>query len=314
MKKRVVLFVLAVSSILTAFAQKKLNGSVYIAHPAIDVVNEFTKASVSGDSSKLASYLTDDFKSYSGTSGTYNDQGMNKKAFISRTLRYPREMDYFAIDDYPGSYPDAIEYQKDNKDGEVWVQSWTVLKGMQKTTGVKLDAASHRLYKLTKDNKIKTIINYTNSSILDEIGASFSIRTNGKIYNHHDNINTVRKSMYAFEKGDLDRTLEAYSTDAIFTDINSEYGKSETTKEVKANWQKFLGKFEIKSIEMIGYPDYLEYEMNDGRDVLSWWKYNLVRKSDKKAIVLPMHISDSFDEKGKIVAEMVYYSESLLNK
>ncbi|MEO5889469.1 MAG: nuclear transport factor 2 family protein, partial [Ferruginibacter sp.] len=185
---------------------------------------------------------------------------------------------------------------------------------MHKATGVKLDAAAHRLYKLSKDNKINTIFNYTNSAVLDEIGASFSNRTNGKIYNHHENINTVRKAMYAFEKGDLDKSLAYYSSDAVFTDINSEYGKSETTAEVKATWQKFLSNFEIKSIEMIGYPDYLEYEMNDDRDVLSWWKYNLVRKSDKKAIVLPIHISDSFNEQGKIVSESVYYSESLLSK
>ena len=65
---------------------------------------------------------------------------------------------------------------------------------------------------------------------------------------------------------------------------------------------------------MIGYPDYLEYEMDNGREVLSWWKLHLVRKSDKKAIILPMHISDGFDEKGKIVTEMVYYSQSLLAK
>ena len=75
-----------------------------------------------------------------------------------------------------------------------------------------------------------------------------------------------------------------------------------------------LNDFEIKSIDMIGYPDYLEYEMGEGREVLSWWKYNLVRKKDKKKIILPIHLSDSFDDKGKIVAEFAYYSEALLAK
>jgi hypothetical protein len=314
MKKRLLFFALAILSIMTAFSQKKPNGSVYIAHPAIDVINEFTRATVSGDSLKLASFLTDDFRSYNGTSRIYDDSGSSKKAFLRGTLRYKKEFDYFAMDSFPGSYPDAIEYMKDNKEQEVWVQTWSVLKGVHKTTGVKLNAAAHRLYKLTKDNKIKMILNYSDGTIPNEIEASFANRTNGKIYNHHDNINTVRKSMYAFEKGDLDKSLAFYSSDAAFTDINSEYGKSETVSEVKASWQKFLGKFEIKSIDMVGYPDYLEYEMNDGREVLSWWKYNLVRKSDKKAIPLLVHISDSFDEKGKIVAEVVYYSESLLSK
>ncbi|MEO6547980.1 MAG: hypothetical protein ABIN94_08260 [Ferruginibacter sp.] len=314
MKKRALLFALAIVSVMTTFSQKKTNGTVYITHPAIDAINEFTKATVSGDSLKLASFLTDDFKSYNGTSNIYNDSGIGKLAFVKRTLRYKKELDYFAMDSFPGSYPDAIEYKKDNKEEEVWVQTWSLVKGMHKTTGVKLDAAAHRLYKLTKDNKIKMILNYSDGTILDEIGASFANRTNGKIYNHHDNINTVRKAMYAFEKGDLDKSLGFYSSNAVFRDINSDFAKSETITEVKASWQKFMGKFEIKSIEMIGYPDYLEYEMNDGREVLSWWKYNLVRKSDKKAIPLMVHISDSFDEKGKIVAESVYYSESLLSK
>lgn len=312
MKKKVLFLVLAISGITTAFAQKKTNGTVFIEHPAINVVNELIKATVAGDSSKIASYLTDDFKAYNGTSNIYNDPGTNKVTFVRNALRYNRELDYFTIDNYPGSYPDAVEYQKDNKDGEVWVQTWNLLKGVHKATGVKLDAAVHRLYKLTKDNKIKTIINYSNGSIMDEIGASFSDRTNGKIYNHHENINTIRKSMYAFEKGYVDKSLSYFSDNVQFSDLSMGIGKFETKAQTKVSWQKFLNDFEIKSIDMDGYPDYLEYEMDNGREVLSWWKYNLVRKSDKKIIVLPMHLSDSFDEKGKIIAEVAYFNLSLL--
>lgn len=314
MKQQFLFLALALSALTTTFAQKKTNGTIYIEHPAITVVDEFVKAMVSGDSLKMASYLTEDFKSHNGTSSAYNDEGMGKAAFLNRSLRYKKEFDYFSMDAYPGSYPDAIEYKKDNKDNEVWVQSWVALKGLHKTTGVKLDASGHYQYRLTKDNKIKMILNYNNGRILDEIGVSSSNRTNGKIYNHHDYINTVRKAMYTFEKGDLDKSLSFYSDDAEFSDINLPLGKSYTKAEEKAFLQKFLTDFEIKSIEMIGYPDYLEYEMDNGREVLSWWKYNLVRKSDKKVIVMPIHISNSFDEKGKIVAEIVYYSESLLTK
>ncbi|MBO9573961.1 MAG: nuclear transport factor 2 family protein, partial [Chitinophagaceae bacterium] len=210
--------------------------------------------------------------------------------------------------------PDAVEYKKDNDKGEVWVQTWDILKGVHKATGVKIDAAAHRLYKLTKDNKIKMIVNYTNGNLMDEIAKSTSNRTNGKIYNHHENINTVRKLTYAFEKGDLDKVLTFYSDDAKFYDINYPWGKSLNKTEIRKTWQQFLDNFEIKSIEVIGYPDYLEYEMDEGREVLSWWKYNLVRKSDKKTIVLPMHISNSFNAEGKIDGEVVYYSESLLTK
>lgn len=314
MKNTILVFALIFTGTITAFSQKKANGTVYIEHPAINVVDAFTKATVDGDEAKIAGFLTDDFRSFNGTSSSYGDSGMAKKAFVANTLRYHNECDYFTIEAYPGSYPDAVEYKKDNKNDEVWVQTWNILKGVHKVTGVKLDAATHRLYKLNKDNKIKMIINYSNGIILDEIGASFSNRTNGKIYNHHDNINTVRKGMYAFEKGDIDKSLSFYSDDARFMDINSAYGKSASKAETKADWQKFLDAFEIKSIEMSGYPDYLEYEMDNGREVLSWWKYHLVRKSDKKAILLPIHFSDGFDENGKIIFERAYYSESLLTK
>ena len=64
---------------------------------------------------------------------------------------------------------------------------------------------------------------------------------------------------------------------------------------------------------MIGYPDYLEYEMGEGREVLSWWNYHLIRKSDKKKITVPMHFSNSFDADGNITREVIYYSEALLN-
>jgi hypothetical protein len=233
---------------------------------------------------------------------------------VKNALRYSREIDYFSIETFPGSYADAVEYKKDNKEGDVVVQTWDLWKGVHKLTGVKLDAAAHRLYTLTKDNKIKDIINYSNGSVIDEIGASFANRTNGKIYNHHENINTIRKAVYALEKGDIDKSLSFYSDKATFYDINMAWDSTLSKAEEKIFLQKFLADFEIKSIDMIGYPDYLEYEMNDGREVLSWWKFNLVRKKDKKKIVLPIHFSNGFDESGKIVAEVGYYSESLLAK
>lgn len=314
MKKVILTLVYVFAGALILFAQKKENGTLYIEHPAIKVVDEFVKATVAGDSARMASFLTDSFKAYNGTSAIYKDQGMNKLAFIKNALRYSRELDYFAIETYPGSYPDALEYKKDNKNADVTVQNWSILRGVHKVTGVKLDAAAHRLYEITKDGKIKNIINYANGSVIDEIGASFDNRTNGKIYNHHANINTVRKSMYAYEKGDFDKALVDYSDNARFYDVNDEYGKFLTKSEIKADWQKLFDAFDVKFIEMIGYPDYLEYEMNEGREVLSWWKLHLVRKSDKKSIVLPMHISDSFDENGKIISEIVYYGASLLTK
>ena len=85
-----------------------------------------------------------------------------------------------------------------------------------------------------------------------------------------------------------------------------------TKAEIKVEWQKFLDKFEVKSIEMFGYPDYLEYERDNGRNVLSWWKFHLIRKSDKKKLTIFFHFSDDFNAEGKIISEVQYYDAGLL--
>jgi hypothetical protein len=313
MKKLTLLFVIALSSILTSFGQKKANGTIYLEHPAIAVVENMTKAFVSGDSDKVATFLAEDFKAYNGVGLKTNDKGQDKATFSKNAKGWFDALDYFSITRTKGAYPDALEYKKDNTKDEVWVQTWEDLKGVHKETGVKVNMPIHRLYVVNKDNKIQTVISYSNESIGDEIRSSYVKRTNGTIYNHHDNINTVRKAMYAYENSDLDRTMSFYSDDAKFSDINDELGKSYTKAEITPMWKKFLDDYEIVSIDMIGYPDYLEYEIGNGREVLSWWNYRLIRKSDKKEISVPFHFSDSFDAEGKITAEMVYYSPTLLS-
>mgnify|MGYP003673599548 CR=1 FL=1 len=66
MKKITLSLVLAFLCISATYAQKKTNGTVYIDHPAIKVIDAMTEAFVKGDSTKVASYLADDFKSYNG--------------------------------------------------------------------------------------------------------------------------------------------------------------------------------------------------------------------------------------------------------
>lgn len=313
MKTKTVLTVLAFISITSIFAQNKKNGTVYIEHKAIKVVEDMTKAFVDGDSTKVASYLADDFKAYNGVGTTINPKGQNKASFAEGAKGWNNALNYFSITRTKGAYPDAIEYKKDNQKDVVWVQTWEDIKGVHKKTGVKVNMPMHRLFVVNKNNKIQTIINYTNQSIFDEIRASHVNRTNGKIYNHHDNINTIRKVVYAFENKDIDKCLSYFSDNATFSNIHQKIGESNTKAEIKPIWEEFLNNFEIKDIEMIGYPDYLEYEMGNGREVLSWWNYHLIRKSDKKEISLPIHISDSFNKDGKITRQIIYYSKALLN-
>jgi ketosteroid isomerase-like protein len=303
--------VLLVATCIT-YGQKKTNGTIYVEHPAINAVEAMTQAFVSGDADKVASFLTDDFKSYNGSSSDKDDKGKDKESFLKEVSFWKDNIDYLSIKRSQGAYPDALEYKEANNKDVVWVQTWEDLKGVHSKTGVKIDMPLHRLFIVDKNNKIKTIIKYANNSVFDEIGSSFNDRENGTIYNHHENINSVRKMIYAFENKDFDKAYSFYDDKAIFMDINSPVGKSITLAEQKANDQKLFDKFDLTSIDMVGYPDYLHYEMGDARVVQSWWNFRLTRKSDKKKIVLPIFFIDNFDEKGKITSEIAYYSEKMM--
>jgi ketosteroid isomerase-like protein len=303
--------VLLVATCIT-YGQKKTNGTIYVEHPAINAVEAMTQAFVSGDADKVASFLTDDFKSYNGSSSDRDDKGKDKASFLKEVIFWKDNIDYLSIKRSQGAYPDALEYKEANNKDVVWVQTWEDLKGVHSKTGVKVDMPLHRLFIVDKNNKIKTIIKYSNSSIFDEIGNSFNDRENGTIYNHHENINSVRKMIYAFENKDFDKAYSFYDDKAVFMDLNSPVGKSITLAEQKANDQKLFEKFDLTSIDMVGYPDYLHYEMGDARVVQSWWNFRLTRKSDKKKIVLPIFFIDNFDDKGKIISEIAYYSEKMM--
>ena len=303
--------VLLVATCIT-YGQKKTNGTIYVEHPAINAVEAMTQAFVSGDADKVASFLTDDFKSYNGASSDKDDKGQDKASFLKDVSFWKDNIDYLSIKRSQGAYPDALEYKEANNKDVVWVQTWEDLKGVHSKTGVKIDMPLHRLFIVDKNNKIKTIIRYSNSSIFDEIGNSFNDRENGTIYNHHEYINDVRKMIYAFENKDFDKAYSFYDDKAIFMDINSAVGKSITLAEQKANDQKLFDKFDLTSIDMVGYPDYLHYEMGDARVVQSWWNFRLTRKSDKKKIILPIFFIDNFNDKGKITSEIAYYSEKMM--
>ncbi len=310
--KKIILIVLLVVTCIT-YAQKKTNGTIFAEHPAITTVEAMTQAFVSGDTDKVASYLADDFKSFSGTSINKEDKGQDKAAFLQTVKTWKDNIDYFSITRSKGAYPDALEYKDENTKDVVWVQTWEDIKGVQNKTGVKIDMPMHRLYTVDKNNKIKTMISYSTSKIPDEINASYAERKNGEIYNHHENINSVRKMIHAFENKDYDKAYGFYDEKAMFSDINSlDINKEFTLSEQKSNDKKFLDAFDITSIDQVGYPDYLHYEMGDAKIVMSWWNFRLIRKSDKKALIVPVFYIDNFDDKGKIISEMAYYNGKAL--
>ncbi len=72
--------------------------------------------------------------------------------------------------------------------------------------------------------------------------------------------------------------------------------------------------FEFTSIDVQGYPDYLNYELGDSKVVQSWWKVRMTRKSDKKKIVLPLFLIHNFNDEGKITSDIAYYSQTLMQQ
>ena len=310
MKKIIIAIVMF--SMFISYAQKKANGTVYMNHPAIDVVDAYTKSINSGDLAKAESYLADDFKSYNSTTDNQNSKGLDKTAFMKRMKNWRESIDYFSIQTAKGTYPDAIEYKDDTQKEVVWVQTWDEVKGVHKNTGVKVNMNLHRLFVVNKANKIKTIFVYDNPEIYTEIYESMAERTNGTIYNHHQNINNVKNMLFAFENKDLNKSYSYFSSDAKFSDINSMDGKSISLDEQKAMDKKVLDSFDIVGLEVVGYPDYMHYELGDSGVVYSWWNWHVIRKSDKKAITLPVHYQHNMDKDGKIVREMAYYNSALL--
>lgn len=158
--KEVLLFSITLTGVMPSFGQKA-NDFIDMEHPAIALVNDFLVAAISGDPDKIASFLTDDFKFYHGTSATHHDPGIGKLRFVKLVYCHQQESNCFAIEPFPDVYPERVQYLEDFRKDEVWVQTWNVHQGMNRVTRVRLNTATPRLYKVSKDNKIKIIINYT---------------------------------------------------------------------------------------------------------------------------------------------------------
>jgi hypothetical protein len=118
--------------------------------------------------------------------------------------------------------------------------------------------------------------------------------------------------LFAFENKDLNKSYSFFENNAIFSDVNSMDNKSISLEEQKAIDKKVLEAFDFVGLEVVGYPDYMHYEIDDSGVVYSWWTWYIIRKSDKKEIKLPVHYQHNMDKDGKITREMAYYNGALL--
>jgi hypothetical protein len=311
--KKIIAILLMFSSAMV-FGQKKENGKIYIEHPAINVVADFTKAMVNGDTTAMKSLMTDDFRAFIAVTASPYTKGTDKAAYLRNAMFWKENLDYYSIETMRGSYPDAFEYAKDPSDNNaVTVESWDILKGVHKKTGVKADMLLHRSFTLTKGNKIRRVMNYMNPEFGSDVRAAFSTRKNGTIYNEHEHINTLRLIMAAFEHNDLDKYYSFFHPKASFNDINNPDFKVYTMKQNREKLEGLFEGYEVHGMEQVGYPDYMHYEMGDSGVLYSWWNLHVTRKSDKKDIKVPMHFQHNVDDEGKIVNIIAYYNGTLFN-
>ena len=310
MKIKLTLLTLALCTGL--FAQKKKNGTIYIEHPAIDVVNQMYEAVNTKDSLKLASLIADDFKGYSGDEMNKDAEATTKEEFLQNVSAWQTYNRYFTINQSDNGYPDAVEYKDETFSSVTWVYAWEKMTGVGGTTGVKFNQPRHVQYGVTDKNQIVFARIYQNQMPFTESWRSQRELKDGQIYSHHPNINTVRKALHALEFNDMDAYYDAFTDTAQFDGLFNDWDNDPLNKEeIKALQKDFLATYTVNSFDC-AWIKY--YEFDSQRDyVQSWWRVSLTRKSDKKVTVIPVMFNHRFNDEGKIVRQNELWNQAKLD-
>ena len=304
MKK--IIYLLSFLFVFSLNAQKNKNGVIYDKHPGINLISTLHQAMTDGDIEKAAELLDDDLRWLDGN--TNNREWGGKQTVLNNISWFKNYFDYVSFNDTEGAYPDMLEYKRSGN----WVQSWVNVYAVHKITGFKLDHPVLRIYSLNDDSsKITGIIEYSNRLEFSRLGDSNTDRKNGVIYNSHENINSVRKAMYAYVHGDVERAMSFFHENASFNDINE--SKVMNQEEILARDAEMFADWNVDSLDEVGYPDYFEYDYRDSKVVSSWWNFRMSRKTDGKKVTLPIHFSDRFDNDGKIIRRTSYWNKTLLD-
>ena len=305
MKKHIIyLFVLCFS---LSFSQKKNNGKLYIEHPAMDVVEQFNKAFVSGDLETMKSLVSDDFRWYTLSMrepGTLQ-QLLNRSNYLSKNVVN------FDIKHYGGAYPDALEYKKDDV---LEVMTYTWMSGYDRNTGVELDMPRYVNFRINDNGKISRMNVMDDQALWTKAYQAWDTRANGVIYKDHPLVTKVRLMMRDYETQDVEKIKSNYTENTRFYDVmNSPVDEFKSLEEEFAQFNDYMEVFELVNIRESGYPDVLDYEGN-GAVVISWWEMTLRNKKSGKTNTIMQHIQHSFNEKGEIVREDYYFNQAQLPK
>ena len=299
MKTKLTTLLLVASTVLV-FAQKKKNGSIYINHPAIEVVNQMYDAVNSNDIESLKNLIADNYKGILGDGMNKDQEPETKEEFIENIDAWNTKNRYFSLKSSSNAYPDAIEYSDDDFKDVTWVLAWETITGVGGMTGVKFTHSRHTQYGVNSENKISFVRTYMNQNPFMESWKSRSNLSDGKIYSNHPNINTVRKSIHALQYGNMDHFFEAFDETAKFDGLFSDWGSEDLSmEEFKLIQTDFLNNYTVESLDN-KWIKYYEFDSQKGL-VQSWWRLTVVRKSDNKTITIPVMLNHRFNDEVKIV-------------
>ena len=283
----------------TSFAQKK-NGTVFNEHETIDKTRAFWDAVKSGDTEKVKTLFADSVMIIRNG----NDWKTTAENFSENISYWTNNFVNFDVEDTPGAYPDAIEY----KEGNMWVQDWLLLTGTHEKTGINLDLHMHCLYAFNDDGKIAAFFQYYNNNVFENIRDAQTTRENGKVYINHPYITTLRKLLNTYAAEDVDGLKDFFTEDATFSSLAGGFNINQNLEERAADVAGHFATRKDIHFEQVGYPDCIYYQLNDGYVVYSWWNYSYTDEESGKKVTMPLMLSHSFNDDGKIVQEMAYFS------
>ncbi len=306
MKKIIILTLLLIP--LSSFTQKNNNGKVYDKHPAIEKVNKFTSAWISGDTEILKSLTGDNFKMGSSMNNNPNYKGGDINNLVGQSRWMSNNFVNISLKDRGQAYSDAIEYKRSG----LFVQTFQEFIAWDKNNGFKIKTPFNATFVF--DKKGEKIIRFwwsDNQAVWQKWNLSRQTIKNGTIYKDHPYIGKVRQIWFNLAMGNIDEVWKDFSPNSRIYDLNlidKDYNNL-------TDHQKYVGevfsKYDLISIDEVGYPDYIDYE-GDGGTVLAWYNMIVKNKKSKKNITLKFHSQHDFNEEGIIVTEYLYYNANLL--
>ena len=308
MKFKTLIVVLMVCISLNA--QKKKNGTIFIEHPAFDVVENLHSAMNSNDSDALSKIIADDFRGVAGDQMNKDAKPQTKAQFIQQVKNNHEISKYFNIRQSSNGYPDAVEYKDENFSG-TWVYSWEYFTAVGGTTGIDYSQPRHTQYVVNKDNQIAFARYYLNQYPYSQTSNSQMEMKDGDVYSHHSNINTVRRFVKAFQYNDDENLFVDFAEDVNVNGLFNDWGSDPMNLDgLKSGFKTFKSNYKINSMDNM-WIKFFKIE-SDSNFVQSWWRLSVTRKKDGKEIVFPVMFNHTFNDDGKIVRHWESWNEAKL--